>query len=388
MRLGEYYGALSLIRKDKALIAEFLKPHMVISTCLASGGLSSEYTHIFNHQACEPAGDHKAIPQNAFNDPLLFRHIIAETLDLIPEKCVALSTAANMHNTAIMAESFREQTVVAVVTAGVEGNAGRVCDPATVFEINGSYEKLASVSPPPHGTINIMLFMNREVTKGALVRSIVTATEAKTAALEELCVGSNYSDGLATGTGTDQIAASCLLDTGTPLQGTGKHAKLGELIGVAVKKAVKKALALQNHLTPNSLCAAHLHLKRFGTDKTKMQHGIAKYLPADKKDLFIHNFDELNLDPPTVALVCALCHLKDKFTYKILPETCRPEIIGNQAALLCLTVSGKKGSIDQYAKRLSPLPEDNDNQSFLEVIYRSMALGFAEKWDFYLKFAN
>jgi adenosylcobinamide amidohydrolase len=386
MRLGEYYGALSLTRKDKALIAKFLKPHMTISTCWASGGLSTDYTHIFNHQACEPAGDHRAIPQKAFNDPLLFRRIIAKGLDLIPEECATLTTAANMNNAAIIEESFRNQIVVAVVTAGVEKNAGKAGDPAAVFEINGSYEKLGPSTPPSHGTINIMLFMNRELTKGALVRSIITATEAKTAALLELCVGSNYSDGLATGTGTDQIASSCLLNTGTPLEGAGKHSKLGELIGVAVKKAVKKALAMQNHLTPNDLCAAHLHLKRFGADKKKMQKGIANYLPAEKKNLFIHNFDGLDLDPPTVAMVCALCHSKDKFTYGILPESCRPEIMGTQAAVLCLTVSGKKGSIYQYIEALSPLPQDNDNHSFLEMTYKAMALGFTEKWDFYLDF--
>ena len=50
-----------------------------------------------------------------------------------------------------------------------------------------------------------MLPVNQELTEGAMVRVIITATEAKTAASNELSVGSRYSDDLATGTCTDQI---------------------------------------------------------------------------------------------------------------------------------------------------------------------------------------
>ena len=388
MNLGEYYEGLRLSRKDKTIIAKFLKPHMAISTCRASGGVSKDYTCFYNHQACEPAGHHKAMPQSAYEDPAEYRRIIAESLGLNPAECATLGTAANMHNAAICEESFRDQTVVVVATGGVEGNAGRAGDPASLYESNGIHENIALKEPPEHGTINIMIFINKELTKGALVRSIVTSTEAKTAALQELCVGSLYSDGLATGTGTDQIAVACLLETGPPLSGAGKHSKLGELIGVAVKKAVKKTLALQNHLTPNGLCASHLHLKRFGTDKEKMQQGIAQYLPDGKKQLFLNNFDELDQDPPTVALVMSLAHLKDKFSHQILPATCFPEIMGNQAALLSLTISGKNESIEKSSARLAPLPKENDNQSFLEMIYRSFALGFAEKWNFYKNFSD
>ena len=119
-----------------------------------------------------------------------------------------------MRYAAIKEARFRELTVVAVCTGGVESNAGRAGDPATVYEWNGAYEKVSGEELVLHGTINTLLFINQELTPGAMVRAVMTATEAKTAALQELAVSSRYSDGLATGTGTDQIGVAARLHTG------------------------------------------------------------------------------------------------------------------------------------------------------------------------------
>ena len=43
------------------------------------------------------------------------------------------------------------------------------------------------------------------MTPGCMARALVTATEAKTAAIQELMGGSLYSTGLATGSGTDNM---------------------------------------------------------------------------------------------------------------------------------------------------------------------------------------
>lgn len=68
--------------------------------------------------------------------------------------------------------------------------------------------------------------------RAKIVRAIITATEAKTAALQDLKVPSTYSpEVLATGTGTDF---------------TGGHSKMGELIGRAVYRAVREGLCKQN----------------------------------------------------------------------------------------------------------------------------------------------
>ena len=183
-----------------------------------------------------------------------------------------MGTAANMNNAAFACERFRDLQVVAVVTGGVEGNAGRAGDPAAVVETADGFEKLppAARGPGP-GTINSMVLINKPLIAGAMARTIMTATEAKSAALQELVVNSRYSDGLATGTGTDQIAVAAMQTDEPPLTSAGKHAKLGELIGLAVKAAVKQTLANQNNLTPAGQCSAKIHLQRFGLDLACMK---------------------------------------------------------------------------------------------------------------------
>jgi len=83
--------------------------------------------------------------------------------------------------------------VYALVTAGVKSNAVRMSADEGRF-----YEP---------GTINIILLPNMKLTLRAMARAIISATEAKTAALMDLDIRSSYSSSMhrATGTGTDNI---------------------------------------------------------------------------------------------------------------------------------------------------------------------------------------
>ena len=67
--------------------------------------------------------------------------------------------------------------------------------------------------------------------EGTLLEAFMTATEAKTVALNNLKIPSQYSNGYATGTGTDGLAIFSNLESETFLTNAGKHSKLGELIG-------------------------------------------------------------------------------------------------------------------------------------------------------------
>ena len=75
-----------------------------------------------------------------------------------------------------------------------------------------------------------------------MARAIITVTEAKTAALQDLNVRSTGSPQYqATGTGTDNmIVVSGKM--GKPLLLTSGHTKIGELIGCSTKIAVTEAL--------------------------------------------------------------------------------------------------------------------------------------------------
>ena len=133
---------------------------------------------------------------------------------------------ASMDNVAIRSLTYEELTVTAIVTGGIETNGGRVGDPSDYYK---PLEK-----PYKLGTINIILLLDSDMPAGTLTRALVTCTEAKTAAIQELMAGSNYSTGIATGSGTDQTIIVANTTSELYLEGSGKHSKMGELIGKVV----------------------------------------------------------------------------------------------------------------------------------------------------------
>jgi hypothetical protein len=159
-----------------------------------------------------------------------------------------------------------------VVTGGIEHNAGRVGDPATYYKPGSE--------PFKTGTINILLFLDCDLAPGILTRALVTCTEAKTAAIQELLQGSVYSRGLATGSGTDQTILVANGESSLYLDDAGKHAKLGELIGRVVKQAVKAALYKQTGLCPAGQHHALRRLERFGVQREKFMAGVFKTAAA------------------------------------------------------------------------------------------------------------
>ncbi len=380
MLLGSYYEGVEIHREDKMVYGRFLVPHRVLSTCYAAGGLREDLSFLYNHQCCEPTGHHRPVHALACRDPHAYRRITCESVGIEDQKCAALATAANMHFASVRHERFRHLEVVAVCTGGVETNAGRAGDPASVYEHEGVFEKLGSREPVEHGTINTLLFINRELTPGSMVRAIITATEAKTAALQELAVPSRYSDGLATGTGTDQIGVAARLGTGIPLTGSGKHCVLGELIGKTVHDAVRETLMLQNQLTPEGQGSAVAHLKRFGTNHSLLSDLTASHLGEADRTLLRDNFSVIERDPLVVAAVAALVHLRDKVVWGTLPSGCVPEIWAGYGAQIAAAVSGNPGRLEVYRKTLAEARYPFTNEGLLALASHAIALGFAEKW--------
>ncbi len=384
MRIDSFYDGVEIHREEKIIYARFLRAHRVLSTCRAAGGLRDDLEYLYNHQSCEPAGHSHRLPSSAYRDPIAYRQAVCAPHHLPAERCATLGTAANMGNACIAVEHFRDLTVAAVCTGGVEGNAGRAGDPASVAEIEGGFEKLppATAMPGP-GTINTMIFISKPLIPGALVRSVMTATEAKTAVLQELAVNSRYSDRLATGTGTDQIGVAALETGETPLTSAGKHAKLGELIGRTVYTAIKGTLALQNHLTPAGQRSVKIHLERFGVDHAALLAGICAHLDPELAELLQANSRAIGRDPLTVAAVAALVHLKDKMTWGVLPESLWGEIAAHYGAQVACAVSGDYGRMARYRDELaafSPNWRRIGNPDFIALVCRAMAMGFADKW--------
>ncbi len=148
-----------------------------------------------------------------------------------------LFTGADMDNYSLKTVSFREMSVTVLATAGVCSNAMRM------GKDTGDYYE--------PGTINIMILPNMHLSRRAMSRAIISATEGKTAALQDLDVRSSYTPLVnpATGTGTDNILI--VEGEGVALDNAGGHTKMGELIATGVYEAVSEAIFKQNGLTAN-----------------------------------------------------------------------------------------------------------------------------------------
>lgn len=161
---------------------------------------------------------------------------IAKDLGLKREEVAQMSTAADMDNLAVVTKTFNPFVVTALVTAGAKTNAQRTgVDEGTYIE-----------GEEPKGTVNILVLTNARLTDGAMARALITITEAKTAAFEDLRIPSSYTKTVqATGTGTDSIIVATGT-TGPKVTYTGGHNRIGELVGKAVYEAVIEALGKQN----------------------------------------------------------------------------------------------------------------------------------------------
>lgn len=149
---------------------------------------------------------------------------------------VMMGTAADLDNLATVTLEQGPMTVSVLVTAGAKTNALRAGTDMSDYVENET----------PPGTINIILLTNARMTVGAMARAMITLTEAKTAALEDLQVPSSYTkNAQATGTGTDSIVVVSGT-TGPHATYAGGHSLLGSLIGKAAYLAVIEALGKQN----------------------------------------------------------------------------------------------------------------------------------------------
>lgn len=255
MKIAELETGEAVHRYKKSIVVSFTGKRRVLSTAPHNGGYRENLTAVFNHDCTVGAGMACTLKAPTYAEHM---ELIAKEIGLDSDTAAGISTAAQMENVSIKTEKWKELTVTAIVTGGIEVNGGRVGDTASWHELEGK-----SVHGK-NGTINMMVFFNTDLSEGALARALVTCTEAKTAAIQELLAPSRYSMGLATGSGTDSTILAANRESPICLTNAGKHSKLGELIGKAVKAAVKEALKLQTGLSPEYQHQAVRRMDRFG----------------------------------------------------------------------------------------------------------------------------
>ena len=372
----------TLHRRSRFLIAGFKHPHRVLSTCRVNGGLREDLSHLANHQSCEGIAHNAVLCRGADA-----AHAAACTEAQLPPATTALmSTAANMQCAVLAAETYAELTVQVVATAGVLGNATRAGDPASWHEQPGGsvrIERPLTATPPPEagsGTIVTLVLINQPCTPACLVKAATLVTEAKSTALLDLRMPSLQSPGLATGTGTDQLAIAAPLENAQAntwaRHWAGSHNSLGELLGRATHAAITRCLLLQNGVCPElrrTVCGA---LGRHGCDEAALCRCAEAELTAEAAHLFSANLLALIHDPQSAAAAYALAESIDLVRVGILHAEVAREALLNQAALLAATVALQPERFTELRAALATRREATP--SALAAL--AMVWGFARKW--------
>lgn len=309
MKLYELASGDQVYHYEKSIVAFFKGKRKVLSTSVYNGGYHEDYEAVYNHDSKVGAGMACEMLAPTYTEHMT---IISNRLGLNPSKVSGMGTAADMENVCIESLAWENLTVTAIVTGGIEINGGRVGDPATWFK---PMEK-----PNRPGTINIMLFIDADLPAGTVARALVTCTEAKTAAIQELQEGSKYSTGIATGSGTDTTIVVANADSDLYLEGAGKHSKLGELIGKVVTKAVKGALSKQSNLNPQRQHDIFRRLKRFGVNQQTIWALYQKEEKCAIKPVFLETCEAIAKEKPILTYTALYAHLLDEYQWKLIDE--------------------------------------------------------------------
>jgi Uncharacterized conserved protein len=300
-----------LHKYKKTLVLTFNGKRKTLSTSVINGGYRENMTAAFNNDCKPGAGMAPVLKAPTYEEHM---KLLAEELGLDPTVTTGMSTAATMENVSIKSMSFRDISVTAIITGGIETNGGRVGDPATWHEENGKSVNTEVAT----GTINIMLFIDADLSEGAITRAVVTCTEAKSAAIAELIASSRYSMGIATGSGTDGTIIISNADSSAHLTQAGKHSKLGELIGVTVKAAVKETFLKQSNLCPETQHNVLRRIDRFGITEDILWESYTGDLD---KPHFLHKLHTIAKENDMLTYTSLYIHLMDQLMWELIsPE--------------------------------------------------------------------
>lgn len=147
------------------------------------------------------------------------------------ESTAGLLTAVRLPYAAVMEEQGEDASLFCCTTAGIS-NGARAGSERTTFP---AYQP---------GTINIMLMIDAKMTQAAMVNAIITAVEAKAAALADLGIRDVENGLIATGTTTDAIVLGVSQSHTYEIQHRycGTATDLGAAIGRVVYGTVKESL--------------------------------------------------------------------------------------------------------------------------------------------------
>lgn len=349
-------GIKARVEKD-CLIIQSETPLRVLSSAILNGG----------HQKSKNIINFHVSKDYNHQNPSHYLEKQAETRNLSPQETIGLMTAVSMESLVTATHNDKAPTITVFITAGVS-------NPATAGDkIQDALNALS--------TINTIVVVDGNLTEACLVNAVMTATEAKAAALAGLDIRSPYSRNFATGTTSDATVIACT-GRGTPISYAGTATELGERIGTLVRGTVQAGLQKSENLFAHRPLL--LRLKERGISLEELvatalelfspHPGVETREIATK--LLKEGFDEVFSDINLTALVLAGFRLEEDGYQSLIPEFPREQFIKDSVILVadeCLGltianyIAGTRG-IFEYTrfdqkkpgilKRLGPVMDD------------------------------
>jgi adenosylcobinamide hydrolase len=217
-RSGSHYdstiwsGVRLLLKEDRI---ETSTPELVyvLSSAVHPGGFSYA-NHIVNWKVPLAYQGH---------DPVRDLILQCEKWGCDPAGTIGLMTAAKLTHASMKEIAGDRFNLLCCTTVGTR-NAARAGLPRSTFSAYAA------------GTINTILLIDGQMTESAMVNAIITATEAKSAALQQLGITEEANGQLATGTTTDAIVIG--VSQAAAWDALHAYAGAATTIGCAIGEAV------------------------------------------------------------------------------------------------------------------------------------------------------
>lgn len=281
-----------LVIKDNVLAVICDNPLKTVSSAIFNGG-SRQVKAVLNIGVPEGYSD-----LSLHLDPLQLITQSAAKLN-ITKDYLAMVTAAKIKNYAFVTKKDEDFTVGVAATAGCSHG-----------ESSGEDIKVEEIT----GTINIIVFIDGNPSESCMVAALITATEAKSAALRDFDMRSRYTGDSATGSITDSVTVATT-GKGKEVVLGGPASKLGQLVGHCARKAVTQALLKQEPVWANRsvldrLRERHLPVEKLAAEVSKVE-GI-KVTAEQLKAILAQN-------PRSGAVLLAAAKMDDDYKKNLLP---------------------------------------------------------------------
>lgn len=286
--------------KDSIFI-KFFNKRNTLSNSVLNGGIHNDLKFVFNHHLSQDNIDY--LENHDLDDYLVD---LCSDYNIDPLKSTGLVTLALMKNLSIVTKKYKQLEVTAISTAGVRVNAVCAGDDASYYEENGEFH---------FGTINTILLINSKLNDNVLTEAFMVAIEAKSVALNNLKIPSQFSNNFATGTGTDGLVIASNLDSSNLITNAGKHSKLGELIGKTMVESIHVAIKKQVWITPSSQSNVLVLLNRYKLDINEFYDSLNQ-----DKHVFISQLKIDSKIQENIAITSSILNLFDDVEKGILKK--------------------------------------------------------------------